>query len=68
MKTNHNKTDKTGNRVALVILITGLMLLAYMVVVESEPGALPLLMILLGGGWYGYLWIRHRQNERKPCD
>ncbi|WP_020401793.1 hypothetical protein [Gracilimonas tropica] len=35
---------------ALMILI-GIMLLAFMIVVEDEPGAIPLLLILAGSIW-----------------
>jgi|GEM_PF-5265458 len=34
-----------------VTLTTGLLLLAYMVLVEDEPGALPLALILAGSAW-----------------
>lgn len=36
---------------ALTVAV-GVLLLVYMVTVEGEPGALPLLLILLGSGWY----------------
>lgn len=32
--------------------VTGIVLLTYMIVVEDEPGALPLALILTGGAWY----------------
>lgn len=34
--------------IAVVILVTGLALLPYMIVVEDEPGALPLALIAIG--------------------
>jgi hypothetical protein len=34
---------------SLLLLVAGLALLAYMVTVEGEPGALPLGLVLLGG-------------------
>lgn len=41
------------NRVgSLVTVAVGLILLAYMVTVEDEPGALPLAMLLAGAAWY----------------
>ena len=46
---------------ALIILI-GLVLLIYMIRVESEPGALPLLLIVLGVGWW--LITRARRRSR----
>lgn len=30
----------------------GVILMTYMIYVENEPGAIPLLLIMLGGGWY----------------
>jgi hypothetical protein len=33
-------------------VVLGVILLVYMVTVEDEPGAIPLLLILVGGGWY----------------
>lgn len=36
----------------LVLLALGGLLLVYMVLVESEPGAVPLALIATGGVWY----------------
>ena len=33
-------------------LVIGLVLMIFMMYTESEPGALPLLLIVLGTGWY----------------
>ena len=38
--------------IALLTVITGLTLMIYMIIVEDEPGALPLLMIIIGAVWY----------------
>lgn len=43
---------------AWTILVLGLLLLGFMVVVEGEPGALPLALVALGGG--GLVWARRR--------
>lgn len=45
------KNHKTQLRISTVVLIIGLVLLVYMVIVESEPGALPLAMVLGGLVW-----------------
>ncbi|WP_141691567.1 PEP-CTERM sorting domain-containing protein [Rhodohalobacter halophilus] len=37
---------------SLIIVIVGFLLTAYMISVEDEPGALPLLLIVAGAGWY----------------
>lgn len=45
------KNHKTQLQISTVVLILGLVLLVYMVIVESEPGALPLAMVLGGLVW-----------------
>ncbi len=37
--------------ISVVILIIGVLLLVYMILVESEPGALPLALVLGGLAW-----------------
>lgn len=37
---------------ALITVTVGLALMIYMITVEDEPGALPLLMIIIGAVWY----------------
>lgn len=39
-------------KLSLIVIALGLVLLAYMVTVESEPGAIPLAMIVLGSAWH----------------
>jgi hypothetical protein len=48
---------------ALTVAV-GVLLLAYMVTVEGEPGALPLLLILLGSGWYFTTRARFRAQQK----
>lgn len=38
--------------IALTILSLGIALLVYMIAVEGEPGALPLLLVIGGALWY----------------
>jgi hypothetical protein len=45
-----------------LLIAIGLALLAYMIVVESEPGLVPLLLIGAGIGWY--LAARARLRSR----
>jgi len=37
---------------SLLITLLGVLLLIYMIVVEDEPGAIPLLLIIIGSIWY----------------
>jgi hypothetical protein len=43
---------KIQRKVSLTIIGIGVALLVYMVVVESELGALPLLLLVVGTAWY----------------
>jgi hypothetical protein len=51
-----NTPDAGRNRrvqsvLSTISIVLGLVLLAYMVTVEDEPGAIPLLLIVVGIGW-----------------
>jgi hypothetical protein len=46
--------------IATLILTLGLLLLSYMIVVEGEPGAVPLLLVLAGGVW---LYVVRRRSR-----
>ena len=37
--------------ISALTIVLGVALLVYMVAVESEPGAIPLLLIAVGTGW-----------------
>ena len=50
---------------ALVLIAVGLLLVAFMVVTEDEPGALPLLLVLLGIGWFALTRWRARRDARR---
>jgi hypothetical protein len=45
------RNQKVQSVLSTITIILGLVLLAYMVTVEDEPGALPLLLIVVGIGW-----------------
>jgi len=52
---------------ALLLAVLGMGLLAFMIVVEDEPGALPLALIVAGAAWYGGCRLRERSRRRaKP--
>jgi hypothetical protein len=48
---NKSANIKMQTSLALLVLVLGIFLLIYMIVVEDEPGALPLFLILLGTAW-----------------
>ena len=47
---------------AAITLVIGLLLMAYMIYAESEPGLLPLLLVGLGIGWYFVTRARIRSH------
>lgn len=54
---------KVHKVLSLLTIVTGAILMAYMIVVENEPGAIPLLLIVLGTGWYFITRARTRSHH-----
>lgn len=48
---------------AALIAAAGAVLMVYMIAVEGEPGAIPLLLIVLGIGGYVFTRIRSRSSR-----
>jgi len=48
MKTIKNNKLKIHKWLSILITLVGITLMIFMVIVESEPGAIPLFLILLG--------------------
>lgn len=46
------KKLKIRKMISILITVIGIALMIYMVIVEDEPGAIPLLLIITGSGWY----------------
>ncbi|HLA64760.1 MAG TPA: hypothetical protein VK610_10055 [Rhodothermales bacterium] len=67
---NANDTARTRSErlrthaiLSAVILGIGLVLLVYMIVVEDEPGALPLGLVVVGLGWQIATRVRMRAAQ-----
>ena len=52
MKTEQDNKLKTQKIISMIITFLGIILLIYMITVEDEPGAIPLLMIVGGTVWF----------------
>ncbi len=52
-------TPVTHRYLSALTLTTGLLLMAYMVIVEDEPGAVPLALILAGTAWLIHSLRKH---------
>lgn len=49
-------------RFAVIIGLSGVVLMGYMILFEDEPGAVPMVMII--GGWLWYRLLAHRDRNR----
>jgi hypothetical protein len=39
-------------RISLSIVVIGALLMAFKIITESEPGLIPIALVLFGSGWY----------------
>lgn len=65
METDQPKKLKMHKLLALLTIFIGLALVTFMVVVEDEPGALPLALTVIGTGWYFVTRSRIRSQITK---
>ncbi len=61
---DHRKTLRVQSLLSLLTLAIGVALMIFMMYTESEPGAIPLLLIVLGIGWFLVTRIRVRSNHK----
>lgn len=62
MKKDSAKKLRMHSLLSLLITVIGTALLTFMIVVEDEPGAIPLLLIAIGAGWY-FITRYRRQSQ-----
>jgi hypothetical protein len=61
---NAGSNRKVHALMSVLTVLLGVALLIYMVTVEDEPGAIPLLLIVVGSGWYLITRERFRSREK----
>jgi len=61
---NAGSNQKVHALLSALTVFIGVALLIYMVTVENEPGAIPLLLIVVGSGWYLITRNRFRSREK----
>ncbi len=49
---------------SLLTVVIGVLLMTYMIHVEDEPGAIPLLLIVSGTGWYLVARAQNQSNRK----
>ncbi|HLP53541.1 MAG TPA: hypothetical protein VK151_00860 [Fluviicola sp.] len=63
MKKEISSTLKLSRILSLIILFLGALLITFMITVEGELGALPLLLVLTGTVWFVITQIRIRKYK-----
>lgn len=63
METDQSKKLKMYKLLSLLTIFIGLASLTFMIVVEDEPGALPLVLIVTGTGWYFFTRLKIRSQH-----
>jgi hypothetical protein len=62
------RPSSLGNKLhlllSLLLLLVGLSFMAYMIIVESEPGAVPLILVLTGIAWFFTTLVRSRASNK----
>jgi type IV secretory pathway VirB2 component (pilin) len=54
--------SKTQTIASLVVLAIGIVLMAGKIHFDSEPGAIPLALVLLGATWFTVTRVRNRRR------
>lgn len=63
MKTDNNKKTMMARLAPLLIIVIGLLLMAMKIVEDSEPGAIPLLLVLIGTVWFFLQRFKFRSQK-----
>ncbi len=63
MNSEIHKKLKIQLLLSVLIAVIGIILMTFMIIEESEPGAIPLLLIALGTGWYFITRFRTRSQH-----
>jgi hypothetical protein len=59
-----SKKLKVHTLLSVLTIVTGVVLMIFKIYADSEPGAIPLLLIVLGIGWYLVTRARIRSHHR----
>jgi hypothetical protein len=62
MTKTHRDAFKIQRYLSSILVSVGLLLLVFMITVESEPGALPLLLFLSGVVWNVYIRLKQKRS------
>lgn len=65
MKSRIRQKFKINRILSGIMILLGTTLMIYMIKVEDEPGALPLLLIILGTAWFFINQYRLKKDSNK---
>lgn len=57
---------KMHERLSILTIAIGLALMVGKIYADSEPGGIPILLVLFGTAWYFITRFRSRQNREPP--
>lgn len=63
---NTIKKLKLHKLISILVIAIGCLLMMYMIFAEDEPGAIPLLLIGVGSGWYFFTRFNIRSQQVYP--
>lgn len=64
MTAGTQKSFRLQRLLSAIVTLGGVILMVGKIVVDSEPGAIPLLLVVLGIGWYITTRIRARIGQK----
>jgi len=59
---------KIHARISAIVIAIGVVLMIAKIYTDSEPGGIPILLVLLGLGWYFVARLRIRSHHKNPHD
>lgn len=65
MKQTISKKFKINRFISIIVLIFGSLLITYMIIVENELGAIPLILMITGIIWFVINEIQIKKNIQK---
>lgn len=65
METNNTSKPGMKQKLPLIVIGIGFVLMVLMIIFEDEPGGIPVLLIVFGIGWYVTTRLRNK-SQNKP--
>lgn len=63
METDNTNKPGVNQKLPLIIIGVGVVLMIFMIIFEDEPGGIPVLLIVFGIGWFVNTWLRSKSQS-----